>query len=119
MVHLEDVEIVLVPEWLADLHDPTLVISHGYVGPDRRQGDRSLPGYGGADFRTLRTGRFVPIALIVCITLVLAVPLTLMAARSVPSSSTGMSTPAASTGHHRSAGTTATSRQGARVDAAQ
>ena len=55
-VHLEDVEIVLAPEWLADLHDPTLVISQGYVGPDRRQGDRSPPGYGGADGRTRRAG---------------------------------------------------------------
>ena len=117
-VHLEDVEIVFGPEWLADLHDPTLVISHGYVGPDRRRGDRSLPGYGGAGVHTRRIGRFVSIARIVCITLVLAVPLTLMAARSVLSSSTGTLTPAASTGHHRSAGTTATPGQVARVDAA-
>ena len=117
-VRLEDVEIVLAPEWLADLHDPTLVISHGYVGPDRRRGDRSHPGYGGADVGTRRTGRFVRIARIVCITLVLAVPLTLMAARSVPSSSSRTPTPAASTGHHRSAGTTATTGQVVRVDAA-
>ncbi len=118
-VHLEDVEIVLAPEWLADLHDPTLVISQGYVGPDRRQGDRTPPGYGGADGRTRRAGRFVRIARIVCITLVLAVPLTLMAAGSVPSSPTGTPSPAASTGHHRSAGSTATPGQVAQVGAAR
>ena len=28
------------PQWLADLDDPTLVISPGYVGPDRRRAAR-------------------------------------------------------------------------------
>ena len=39
-----DVEVVLDPSWLVDLHDPTLVISPGYVGPDRRRADRTWDG---------------------------------------------------------------------------
>ena len=109
-VRHEDVEIVIAPEWLADLHDPTLVISHGYVGPDRRRGDRTPPGYGGSDFHAGRAGRFAHTARIVCMTLVLAVPLTLVAARSLPSSSTSTAAPVATTGSYRSTGATAVSR---------
>ena len=43
---------VLDPSWLLDLHDPTLVISHGYVGPDRRRAQRTS-GHGRADARSV------------------------------------------------------------------
>jgi hypothetical protein len=74
VVPAEDVEVVLAPEWLADLHDPSLIISHNYVGPDRRRtdrhptGPRARPGYA----RTHGSGlRLVGIA-IVALALVLS-----------------------------------------------
>jgi hypothetical protein len=120
-----DVEIVIAPDWLADLHDPTLVITRGYVGPERRRTDRGAPGYAPTT-RTLRSSWFRRIAQIVCMTVAVAVPLTLIAARSVPPATDGAS-PSASAGVPKATGPsarrgaptfTASPQQVARADAA-
>jgi hypothetical protein len=103
VVPAEDVEVVLAPEWLADLHDLSLIISPNYVGPDRRRTDRHPTGPRARPRhdRTHRSGlRLVWIA-IVALGLVLS-----LAAVVVPSG------PAAVTGRptlvHRVTPTTAT-----------
>ena len=120
-----DVEIVIAPDWLADLHDPTLIITRGYVGPERRRTDRGAPGYAPTT-RTLRSSWLRRIAQIVCMTMAVAVPLTLIAARSVPPATDGAS-PSASAGVPKATGPsarhgahtfTASPRQVARADAA-
>ena len=79
-----DVEVVLDPSWLLDLHDPTLVISPGYVGPDRRGTDRTW------DSPEPAPGRWTPLlrraVQVVVATVVVAVPLVLMASPAVPPS---------------------------------
>ena len=121
----DDIEIVVAPEWLTDLHDPTLVITPGYVGAERRRIDRGTPGSAPPTGRARRNRWAKQIAKLVCMTLVVAVPLTLVAGRSV-SASTG--TPPAATktpskssggpGHHRARRSTASSHRAARAEAA-
>ena len=126
VVHPADIEVVLAPEWLADLHDPTLVISHGYVGPDRRRSDRGAPGYVDPTRRTPLARLLRRIGQIVCMTLVVAVPLTLIASRSVPPAVSVAPTPGTATspneagkvGRHGSHVFTASAQQVARADAA-
>ena len=117
------VEVVLDPGWLVDLHDPTLVISHGYVGPDRRRVDRTwdeLAPPGGRRGRFLR--RVVQIAVM---TVVFVASLTVIASRSVPPAATGTppavtkAAPATTDRGQRTQHTFgATPRQIARADAA-
>jgi hypothetical protein len=92
VVRPDDVEVVLDPSWLADLHDPTLVISHSYVGPDRRVGrTNEAPGTRPARwFRLLR--RVVQVAVL---TAAVVVPLVLIASPGVPPAA--RSTPPAAT----------------------
>ena len=116
-------EVVLDPGWLVDLHDPTLVISHGYVGPDRRRVDRTwdeLAPPGGRRGRFLR--RVVQIAVM---TVVFVASLTVIASRSVPPAATGTppavtkAAPATTDRGQRTQHTFgATPRQIARADAA-
>jgi hypothetical protein len=126
MVRAVDIEVVVAPEWLADLHDPTLVISHGYVGPDRRRSDRGAPRDAEPTDRTLLDRLLRRIGQIVCMTLVVAVPLTLIASRSVPPATNGAPTPATAAsprsagrvGHHATHVFTASAQQVAKADAA-
>lgn len=77
-----DVDIVLDPQWLADLDDPTLVISAGYVGPDRRRASRDEsehPSGGHPGGRLVRRG-----VLVVLMTALAVVSLVLMASQSSP-----------------------------------
>ena len=122
VVHPTDVEIIVGADLLADLHDPSLVISHGYVGPDRRRFDRSIPPPTGMPMWLRRT------MLVVFLTTVVVVPLTMISVRSVPpaASSPGASqpqtptTPKAKSGPHRHLPhvITASSQQIARAEAA-
>ena len=107
VVPAEDVEVVLAPEWLADLHDPSLIISPNYVGPDRRRADRSPIGPRARPRRdrTHRSGlRLVGIAIVA---LAAILSLAAMAVPSAPTAVTGRLTfvhrvtPAAATGGHR------------------
>ena len=110
-----EVEVVITPDLVADLYDPTLVISNGYIGPDRRRHSHSAP----ARRRTRPLlGRFVQVVLL---TAVVVIPLTMVAARSVPPARTGpvpapvagLTTPQPKAGvHHRgTASTAATGKQ--------
>ena len=125
-VRPRDVEVVVTSGLLADLYDPTLVISHGYVGPDRRRSDRSAPVRRGLPGWLHRVGQ------VVLLTAVVVIPLTMIAARSVPPAANGTS-PAPATGqaapkltaasrhgalHHAPHVFTATSQQIARAEAA-
>ncbi len=74
----EDTEVVITPDLVADLHDPTLVITHDYVGPDRRRSDRSAPPRRDAPGWLRRTRT------VVLLTVAVVVPLTLVSVRSVP-----------------------------------
>jgi hypothetical protein len=85
VVLLRDVEVVVAPELVADLYDPSLVISSGYVGPDRRRTDRSSPPKSGVP-QWLRR-----VLEVVLLTGMVVVPLTMIAARSVPPAATGPS----------------------------
>jgi len=119
-----DVEVVLDPRWLLDLHDPTLVISHGYVGPDRRSLDRTGNGPPtGAD----RWSRLLRRAVQVVVTTVaVVVPLVLIASPAAPPATraappaVAKAVPAPTTGRgHRTAhGAAATSARTARIAAA-
>jgi len=121
----EDVEVVLDPEWLADLHDPSLVISPDYVGPDRRLTDRHPvdrpPGPGHA--RTHGSGRRLAWIATLALLAVLSIAVTVVPA--APATVPGRLTPA-----HRLAPTSATrvhrlpragrsAAQAARIDAAR
>jgi len=117
----EDVDVVIAPEWLADLHDPTLVISHGYVGPDRRGAPRPDPLAGEAP------GFWRRVLLVVLLTAVVVVPLTLIVARSVPPAAVvtpvaapvrTAATPGGSTGSERRAARAATASARASARAA-
>jgi len=88
-VRPEDVEVFVAPEWLADLHDPTLVISRTYVGPDRRRVDRSAPLEPSWGLRSARR-----IVQVVCMTALVVVPLIIIVNRSVPPAVTGTPPPA-------------------------
>ena len=89
VVRPEDVEVVVAPEWLADLHDPTLVISPAYVGPDRRRVARSATPESSWGLRSV--GRIVQV---VCMTALVVVPLTMIVNRSVPPAATANPPPA-------------------------
>ena len=89
-VRPEYVEVVVAPEWLTDLHDPTLVISPAYVGPDRRRVDRSAPPNRSWGFRSARR-----IVRVVYMTALVVVPLTMTVNRSVPPAAVGTPPPAA------------------------
>ena len=80
----EDVEIVFPSSLVADLHDPSLVISHGYVGPDRRRFDRASPPVPSGPPAWLRRIRSVAL-----LTAMVVLPLTAISARSVPPASVG------------------------------
>jgi hypothetical protein len=83
----EDVGFGIDAEWLDDVHSPTLVITRAYIGPDRRPSDRWVPGSSGPPARpaiTFRINWVRRIAQIVCITMAVALPPTLIAARSLP-----------------------------------
>ena len=109
-------------ELLADLYDPSLVISHGYVGPDRRRFDRSSPPAPAVPPWLHR------ILVVVFLTALVVTPLTLISARSVPPSATAPGAAPGSTAPRsaraREAGDptprvfTASSQEIARADAA-
>ena len=117
-----DVEVVLDPRWLADLDDPTLVISAGYVGPDRRRTPRTWnePEPAGSRWSALlrRVGQ------ILFMTVLVVVPLAVIATHSVPptTQAPAAGTPASgpTTGHGHQATHTyrATPQQMARAEAA-
>ena len=118
------VEVVMAPELLADLHDPTLIISINYVGPDRRRTERGAPVLPGPAYGVRRNGwmRRVAQALLVA---ALVVPLALIADHSAPAATTvappsaAAATPAAATATaHGSRAFTATPRHLAKVEAA-
>jgi len=96
-----DVE-VLDPSWLLDLHDPTLVITDSYVGPDRRRRERTSVQGGGTPGRwnvLLRRAAQVIVA-----TTVAVVPLVLIATPAVPPATGGIPPTATKAGHvHRTA----------------
>jgi len=127
LISPQDLEVVIAPEWLADLHDPSLVISHGYVGPDRRRVDRTptppvrqLPSWVRHVF------------VVVFLTAVVVTPLTMISARSIPPATVtqtpaiagapGSGSPApkggGSAGRHVAHVITATPAEVARADAA-
>ncbi len=116
-----DLDVVITPDLVADLYDPTLIISHGYVGPDRRRHDRSAPPEAGIP-QWVRQ-----IVSVVLLTAMVVIPLTLIAARSVPPAASGQS-PAPETGQAAPKSTAgarththvfgATSQQIARAEAA-
>jgi hypothetical protein len=87
-------EVVITPDLVADLHDPTLVITHGYVGPERRLvGPRHTDHrhvHGPAPSRHLSSlvRRMVSV---VALTAAVVIPLTMIAARSVPPAASGQS----------------------------
>ena len=84
IVRPEDVEIVLPSSLVADLYDPSLVISQGYVGPDRRRFDRASPTVPSGPPAWLRQVRSVAL-----LTAMVVLPLTAISARSVPPASVG------------------------------
>ncbi|MGA2837921.1 MAG: hypothetical protein ABSF84_15110 [Acidimicrobiales bacterium] len=94
VVRPEDVDIVVTPESVADLYDPSLVISPGYIGPDRRRHDRSTAVSPGSPLWLRR------VMLVVFLTAVVVAPLTIISSRSVPPAATAPTTlqPAASSG---------------------
>ena len=120
VVRPHGLDVVITPELVADLYDPTLVISHSYVGPERRRTDRSADGRGTHSWirRTLS---------VVLLTAAVVIPCTLIAARSLPPSTPGpapapSSAPSASTPpaavHHGAQNQGATGQQIARAEAA-
>jgi hypothetical protein len=71
-------DVAIGTDLVADLYDPSLVISRGYVGPDRRVSPRSsrpVPALGLLVRRTV---------LVAFLTAVVVAPLTLIVARSIP-----------------------------------
>jgi hypothetical protein len=117
-----DSGLVVTPEHLADLHDPSLIISGGYVGPDRRRFDRADPPAPPVPEWLHR------ILVVVFLTALVVTPLTLIAARSVPPAATSPNAAPGSTTPRsaklRGAGDptphvfTASSQEVARADAA-
>ena len=122
-VPADDVEVVVDPRWLDDLDDPNLIISAGYVGPDRRRSPRD-EGATALDGRRraaiLRRG-----VQVLAMTALAVMSLALIASHSAPpaahtpSAATTATAPASATGRpvtgHSSR---ATIRQGARTEAA-
>jgi hypothetical protein len=98
VVRPAEVAPVVTPELLADLHDPSLVISHGYVGPDRRRVDRSAPPAPAVPQWLHR------ILVVVFMTALVVTPLTLIAARSVPPAATSPEQGQSSTSPHSGTG---------------
>lgn len=80
-----DFRVVITPDLLADLYDPTLVISHGYVGPERRHADRS------ARARETHSWFRKPLS-VALLTAAVVIPLTMIAARSFPPVTSGRPT---------------------------
>jgi hypothetical protein len=124
VVPAEDVEVVLAPEWLADLNDPSLVISPNYVGPDRRRTDRRPTDTRSRPGRDRTHGSGLRLVLIVVVALALLLSLVAVAVPSALTAVTGRLTPV-----HRVAPPTATrvhrvpragrsAAQAARIDAA-
>jgi hypothetical protein len=120
-VRPEDTVVVLANEWLDDLHSPTLVITRGYIGPERRPSERGVPFDGASvlgDTGSLRTAWIRRVALIVCMTMAVAVPLTIISARSVPSASSAGPRASASTDRSGTTPVVSSARQAARAVAA-
>ncbi len=103
-----DVEVVLDPRWLADLDDPTLVISPGYVGPDRRRFPRTWDDPGPARSPWAEFVRRV--GQVVLLTLAVVVPLAMIATHSVPPA-----TRAPATGNQSAAGAAPGAARGRRA----
>jgi hypothetical protein len=79
-----DLEIYVPPEMLADLHEPRLVITPGYIGRDRRRPATSRWG-----LRHQPKSRLVLVVLVALITSAIVVPLTLaLAPRGVSATAT-------------------------------
>lgn len=119
-VRPEKVESGFAIELLDDLHCPALVITGGYIGPERRRSDRVLPYHRGpspSDVGSLRIAWLRRVALTVCITLAFAVPLTLFASRSVPFAPSAASKVAPPPDHFGAKSLKATVRQWRRADA--
>jgi hypothetical protein len=99
-----DIEVVT-PDLVADLYGPSLVISPGYVGSDRRRTDRSAqPERGASQWRR----RAIQV---VVLTAMVVIPLTMISARSIPPAATGpTSTQAQSSGKAGSVSSTGSQR---------
>jgi hypothetical protein len=81
---VSDLELYVPPEMLADLHEPRLVITPGYIGRDRRR--PAPPQWGGPREPTSRLALVVMVALVTSATVV---PLTLaLAPRGVSATAT-------------------------------
>jgi hypothetical protein len=81
---VSDLELYVPPEMLADLHEPRLVITPGYIGRDRRR--PAPPQWGGPRQPTSRLALVVMVALVTSATVV---PLTLaLAPRGVSATAT-------------------------------
>jgi len=91
-----DVEVIVPPDLLADLHDPTLIITSGYVGPERRRTDRGAGGHTAPPSVAPGAQWLRRILHIVMMTLIVVVPLTWIAARSTPAATTATPPPSAS-----------------------
>jgi len=115
-------ELVLDPEWLADLDDPTLIISPGYVGPDRRGSARDEDGT--VRGRRRRVGFVRRGTQVALMTALAVVSLALIASRSAPPAAHAPSAPnaavaAAPTGRTGAGhASRSASRQMARAEAA-
>jgi hypothetical protein len=114
---------VLDPAWLTDLHDPTLVITPGYVGPDRRRSDRTWDGAPAAPDRRARLIRRAIQVLVTTVAVV--VPLVLIASPAAPPAlatrppaGSSVSSPTAGHVHRALRGNRALSPRSARVGAA-
>ena len=119
-----DVE-VLDPSWLLDLHDPTLVITHSYVGPDRRRTERtSGQGERTPGRWTLLLRRVIQVVVtttaVVAPLVLIATPAVPPVARSVPPVATKVVTAPAAVRVHRATHDAAASRlRTARIEAAR
>jgi hypothetical protein len=124
VVPAEDVEVVLAPEWLADLNDPSLVISPNYVGPDRRRTDRRPTDPRSRPGRDRTHGSGLRLVLIVIVALALLLSLAAVVAPSALAAVTGRLAPVhrvaapTATGVHRVPRAGRSAAQAARIDAA-
>ena len=107
VVRRRDVEVVVSPELVADLYDPSLVISPGYVGPDRRRTDRTESPKHGVPQWLRRVFE------VVLLTGMVVVPLTMIASRSVPPAATGSSPTQVQAPGKAGAASSAATRRGA------
>ncbi len=93
-VRPDEIEVVVPDEWLADLHDPSLVIAPSYIGPDRRRWVRTEPPPPAPTGLPLWLRR---VFLVVFLTALCVVPLTMIAARSIPPATAPPAAPSAVT----------------------